>query len=80
MKTKTAIDLAGGATALAVLLKITPGAISQWGDEPPEGRLWQLRCIRPGWFDGATRASPDLGQDDRRPDDRADRRAIERQP
>ena len=50
MKTQTAIDLAGSATALAVLLEITPSAISQWGTEVPASRLWQLKVLRPGWF------------------------------
>ena len=52
MKTQTAIELAGSAAALADLLGITPSAVSQWGDELPEGRVWQLRVIRPNWFKG----------------------------
>lgn len=51
MKTKQAISLAGGTTkALADLLGITSGAISQWGDDVPESRIWQLRVLRPDWF------------------------------
>lgn len=50
MKTETAIHLAGGTTALASLLGITPGAVSQWGEEIPDGREWQLRVIQPEWF------------------------------
>jgi DNA-binding transcriptional regulator YdaS (Cro superfamily) len=51
MKTEQAIQLAGGtAKDLADLLGITPSAISQWGDELPRARVWQLRAIRPKWF------------------------------
>jgi DNA-binding transcriptional regulator YdaS (Cro superfamily) len=50
MKTQTAITLAGSASALAELLGITQSAISQWGDDVPQARLWQLRVIRPAWF------------------------------
>jgi len=53
MKTQTAIALAGSATALAELLGITPSAISQWGEDVPQARLWQLRVIRPKWFSKA---------------------------
>lgn len=50
MKTDRAIDLAGSPKALADLLGITPSAISQWKDEIPESRKWQLRVLRPEWF------------------------------
>lgn len=50
METKKAIELAGGVSALAAMLGITPGAVSQWGDVLPEGRTWQLRVLRPEWF------------------------------
>lgn len=50
MRTKTAIANAGTALALAKLLNITPGAISQWGEDMPNGRVWQLRVLRPEWF------------------------------
>jgi len=45
-----AIKKAGTAMALAKLLGITRQAISQWGDEIPQARLWQLKALRPGWF------------------------------
>lgn len=51
MKTQAAIELAGSAKALAELLEITPSAISQWGDDIPQPRVWQLRCLRPAWFE-----------------------------
>jgi predicted transcriptional regulator len=50
MKTERAIELAGNAKALAELLEITPSAISQWGDEVPQPRVWQLMVLRPAWF------------------------------
>jgi hypothetical protein len=51
MKTEQAIQLAGGtAAALARLLGITAGAISQWPEDVPEARVWQLRVLKPQWF------------------------------
>lgn len=50
MKTADAIKHAGSPKALATLLEITPSAISQWGEEVPKPREWQLRVIRPEWF------------------------------
>lgn len=50
MKTHDAIARAGSAKALAELLGITGGAISQWPELVPEGRVWQLRVLRPEWF------------------------------
>ena len=50
MKTQIAINLAGNAAALAVLLDITPSAVSQWGDDVPGPRVWQLRVLKPSWF------------------------------
>ena len=68
MKTQTAIDKAGNAKALATLLGITGGAISQWGEDVPQAREWQLRALRPAWFeelpkppDGATLAAAGQG-------------------
>lgn len=60
MKTAKAIELAGmelsgdqqkhGHKALADLLGITQSAISQWKDDVPKPREWQLRVLRPHWF------------------------------
>lgn len=50
METKTAIDRAGSATALAEILGITLSAISQWGANVPELRVYKLRELRPEWF------------------------------
>ncbi|WP_399677187.1 Cro/CI family transcriptional regulator [Xenophilus sp.] len=57
MKTADAIDKAKTAAALADMLGITPSAVSQWGDEVPEARVWQLRVLKPDWFNPA---SPEL--------------------
>jgi hypothetical protein len=50
MDTKKAIKLAGTAMALAQLLGITRQAISQWGDQVPPARVWQLKAMKPEWF------------------------------
>ncbi len=50
MKKQTAIDLAKSSKALAELLGINPSAVSLWGEDIPEGRVWQLKCIKPEWF------------------------------
>lgn len=50
MKTQQAIELAGNAASLAKLLGITPSAITQWGENVPEKRVWQMRLLKPSWF------------------------------
>lgn len=50
MKTQTAIELAGNAATLASLLEISPSAVSQWGENVPGPRVWQLRVLKPAWF------------------------------
>lgn len=51
MKKKQAIQLAGGtAKALADLLGLTESAVSQWGEDLPLLRVYQLRDLRPEWF------------------------------
>lgn len=47
MKKEDAITLAGGKAKLARLLKVTKGAVSQWGDQIPELRALQLEKIIP---------------------------------
>lgn len=44
-----AIKLAGTSMALAKMLGIQRQSVSQW-DKIPEGRLWQLKVLRPEWF------------------------------
>lgn len=59
MKTADAIDKAGRtAASLAALLGITPSAISQWGDDVPKAREWQLRVLKPEWFEQAADGTP----------------------
>lgn len=48
MRTQDAIKHAGGPAALARKLKLTPGAISQWGDFPPDKRQVQLEQVTGG--------------------------------
>jgi hypothetical protein len=45
-----AIALAGTSMALAKMLGIQRQAVSQWGNEIPQARLWQLKVLRPEWF------------------------------
>lgn len=42
MKKEEAIKLAGGKAKLARLLKVSKGAVSQWGEDLPELRSLQL--------------------------------------
>jgi hypothetical protein len=56
MKTEKAIELAGTPKALADLLGITQSAVSQWGDDIPEPREWQLKVLRPAWFEEPPKA------------------------
>lgn len=58
MKTATAIKYAGSARALSELLEITPSAISQWGEDMPQTRVWQLKVMRPAWFTDAEQGQP----------------------
>lgn len=50
MKTCDAIKFAGSAAQLAQILGVTKSAVSQYGENIPSGREWQLRVIRPDWF------------------------------
>lgn len=45
MKTEEAIKYAGSVTELAKRLGVTAGAVSQWGDYPPDGRQLQLERL-----------------------------------
>lgn len=54
MRTAHAIEKAGSQAQLAVLLGITSSAITQWGESVPQARVWQLRVVRPDWFDVAS--------------------------
>jgi DNA-binding transcriptional regulator YdaS (Cro superfamily) len=50
MTKQTAIELAGGVTALARLLGIKPASVSQWKENVPQLRVYQLKELKPGWF------------------------------
>ncbi len=50
MSKEEAIKRAGGKSALARMLGISPAAISQWGEDVPIMRIWQLKTLRPEWF------------------------------
>ena len=44
-----AIKHMGSIKALAELLGVSQAAVSQW-KEIPQQRIWQLRVLRPEWF------------------------------
>jgi predicted transcriptional regulator len=54
MTKQEAIERAGSVGALAKLLGVTSAAISQWGERVPDSRVWQLRVLKPEWFETAT--------------------------
>jgi DNA-binding transcriptional regulator YdaS (Cro superfamily) len=45
-----AIRFAGSLTELAKILGISKAAISQWGETPPQARIWQMQSLHPEWF------------------------------
>jgi predicted transcriptional regulator len=47
MKTADLIRLFGGVTRTARVLGITKSAVSQWGEDVPELRVYQIREKRP---------------------------------
>lgn len=49
MSKDDAILKAGSQAALARLLGVTRGAVSQWKNMP-KGRLYQLMILKPEWF------------------------------
>lgn len=48
MRKSDAIEHFGSATALAEALKISKGAVSQWGETVPEGSAYKLQFITGG--------------------------------
>jgi predicted transcriptional regulator len=51
MTKEQATKLAGSQSELARILGISRAAVSQWR-QMPEGRVWQLKVLRPEWFLG----------------------------
>jgi DNA-binding transcriptional regulator YdaS (Cro superfamily) len=49
MTKEKAVELAGSKAALARLLGLTRGAVTNW-KTMPKGRLYQLMVIKPEWF------------------------------
>ena len=56
MEKSTAIKLAGNQTKLAAILGISQAAIAQWGEDVPLMRLYQLKTVRPEWFNNETQS------------------------
>jgi hypothetical protein len=52
MEKQKAIKLAGSQTKLAVILGVSQAAISQWGEDVPVMRIYQLKTLKPEWFVG----------------------------
>ena len=50
MEKETAIRLAGSASKLARLLGVSRQSVFAW-KQLPEGRVWQLKVLKPEWFD-----------------------------
>lgn len=50
MKTHDVIQHFGGVSKLAQALGISRKAVYQWGEEPPEGRQYQIQLITSGTF------------------------------
>jgi len=50
MDKQKAIELAGSASKLAKLLGVSRQSVHRWVNIP-QGRIWQLRVLRPEWFE-----------------------------
>lgn len=50
MFTREAVERAGSQQELADVFGITQSAISQWGAEMPQPRVYELMVKRPTWF------------------------------
>jgi predicted transcriptional regulator len=51
MEKSHAIKLAGSQRELAKLLGISQAAVSQWKAKVPPARVWQLKVLKPEWFE-----------------------------
>jgi len=50
MEKQKAIKLAGSQIKLAAILGVSQAAISQWGQDVPMMRIYQLKTLKPEWF------------------------------
>jgi len=61
MEKQKAIKLAGSQMKLAALLGVSQAAISQWGQDVPMMRIYQLKTLKPEWFvDEPTKLEPSI--------------------
>lgn len=60
MEKQKAIKLAGSQTKLAVILGVSQAAISQWGEDVPVMRIYQLKTLKPEWFVGEPTKLPEV--------------------
>jgi hypothetical protein len=59
MEKQKAIKLAGSQIKLAAILGVSQAAISQWGQDVPMMRIYQLKTLKPEWFvDEPTKLPP----------------------
>jgi len=54
MEKQRAIELAGSASKLARILGVERQSVHKW-KKIPEGRIWQLKVLKPEWFDKTPR-------------------------
>jgi hypothetical protein len=60
MEKQKAIKLAGSQVKLAALLGVSQAAISQWGEDVPVMRIYQLKTLKPEWFVNEPTKLPDV--------------------
>jgi hypothetical protein len=60
MEKQKAIKLAGSQVKLAALLGVSQAAISQWGEDVPMMRIYQLKTLKPEWFVNEPTKLPDV--------------------
>lgn len=57
MKTSEAVQFFNGVTRLARALGIRRQAIYQWGEEPPQGRQFEIQVLTGGHLKAETRST-----------------------
>jgi hypothetical protein len=58
MKKTELFKLAGGKRQAVYLLGISTQAVAKWGDDVPELRVFQLKVLRPQWFESLKKPAP----------------------